>query len=104
MLDKLIDAETYIAIEETKEEPDFVLPKDNTYFNKMWLLYMEYSNKKREHKREIEKLCREELYEIFAVDMDEALKYVYAASKKYHDFLWEIFTNEEILRNVYVAE
>ena len=69
----------------------------------MWLLYKEYSDKKREYERGIEKLCREALYEIFAGDMNEALKYVYAAPKKYHDFLWEIFTDEEILRNVYVS-
>ncbi len=103
VIDKLIDAETYIAIEEMKEKPAFILPKDNAYFDKMRLLYKEYSDKKRVHERGIEKLCREMLYDMFTGDMDEALKYVYAAPKKYHDFLWEIFTDDEILRNVYVS-
>ena len=99
-----IDADTYIMNEELKAEPKFVVLHDNVYFEKLLSTYTDYSDKKKDHKKTIVNMCRKDLSSIFSKDIDEALKYVFALPKKYHGFLWEIFTESEILRNIYIPE
>ena len=85
-----------------KTRPDFTAPKDNPYYQELYsILYNCSTRKKLEWHLEILYKCRGILTGIFH-DMDTALQYIYCASGKdpQHNFLWNIFTTEELLRNI----
>ena len=66
-------------------------------------VYNECNNKKGKWKPPVTTKCREILKNLFGDNMDEALKYVYFCAPGYR-FLWDVFTEEEILSNVYVEK
>ena len=102
--EKEMDADAYIKIEEIKEKSKYVKLDGNDYYNELYLLFSQLTAKKKDYRQAVVNKCREYVTSIFLNDMDEALKYVFAFPKKEdprHDFLWNIFNEDEILRNVY---
>ena len=86
---------------------DFSVPKDNPYYQDLYKKYSSLSaDKDADWKHEIELLCHKETEKLLGSDMNMALQYVYATRDidKSHRFLWNIFTKEEILKNVYEPE
>ena len=86
-----------------KARPDFTAPKDNPYYQELYnILYNCSTRKKLEWHLEIVEKCRKIMTGVFNEDMDTALQYVYCASSKdpQHNFLWNTFTTEELLRNI----
>lgn len=124
-LDKNIDPETFILKEELKKElkqavqngtdsdtskrkkqkADFTAPEDNPYYEELYKTYSSCNARKQEGWHlEIAEKCREHMEKLFNGDMDMALQYVVATSNAgrdtQHNFLWNTFTSNEILRNV----
>ena len=103
-----IDSTAYIKMEKMKTKPRFTAPENNEYFINLYNTYVEYSERKQtEWNKQVVKKCRKELKKIFGKDMCTALKYVYSLPRKndsQQDFLWNMFTDEEIMNNIIAVE
>ena len=107
-----MDADAFIRKEAYQSElkkgkSDFYEPKDNPYYQELYDIYSSCSAfKKTDWNLDIVERCREHLIDLFEGDMDLALRYIYSSSGKdsQHNFLWNVLTGREILRNVYVSE
>lgn len=99
-----IDSTEYIKMEMAKDKPKFAVPVNNDYFNVLYKTYAKYSERKQlEWNKQVVKKCRNELAIIFENDMDLALEYVCslpANKDKEQDFFWNIFTADEIIKNI----
>lgn len=90
-----------------KSRPDFNAPKDNLYYQELYDIYSSCSAfKKTDWNLDIVEKCREYLMDLFEGNMDLALRYIYSSSGKdtQHNFLWNVLTGREILRNINVSE
>lgn len=97
-----MDIDTYMneAENKAKENPSFI-PKNNPYWEELYQAYCEASAEKEAAsvwRRKVQHLCRRHLRALFDGDMDAALCAAYEKSKS--RFLWDVFREAEILRNV----
>lgn len=110
---------------EAVENATNITKQADSYYEKLYKTFSYYNTRKNDNwNSEIVKICRDELNEIFGKEnaesnnMNLALQYVFSipltqlrgnnAEKRIIDaqrnFLWNVFTKEEILRNVYVPK
>lgn len=114
---KTVINDTYKVLTTSTEKPN--------YYDELYAFYSELSTRKKvEWKRELAQKCRNKMQEIMRAEnnvmdeealMDRALKYVFSIPRRQptakgapkiiidsgRSFLWNVFTTEEILRNVY---
>lgn len=100
---KDMTTDDYIANNKKLEEVQNSIYENNEYYKKLYDVYVTCEHRKNEWKRKLPEKCHEMLADIFGNDMDTALKYVYANNAEIRSrFLWDVFTNEEIMRNVFI--
>ncbi len=89
-----------------QEKSRFPIPKGNPYWEELYQTYCKASAKKETAsvwRRKIQDLCRSHLMNIFGENMNTAL--LHAANEKSKSrFLWDVFSKEEILRNIHSPE
>ena len=103
-----LNTEEYIARNNKLREAQESIAKNNYYYNDLYEIYTQCDSRKSEWKRQLADKCHDMVADIFRndkgeADMDMALKYVYTTNAEIRSkFLWDVFTNEEIMRNVFV--
>ena len=95
---------------DTAEETDVTstfLSESSSCFDELYDTYIDAVQGSRNWNVEIVDKCRLKLKNLFRSNMDEAMKYVYYIPSKVdptHNFLWNVFTENEILRNVFFQQ
>lgn len=100
---KDLTTEEYIARSKQLKEAQESISENNNYYNDLYKIYNECDIRKSEWKRQLADKCHDMVARIFDNDMDAALQFVYTTNAEIRSkFLWDVFTNEEIMRNVFV--
>ena len=97
-----MDSDEFLAHNGEMQKRKFTVPQNNPYWEELYLIYSVSAAAKESRdilRQKLTAKCRERLEELFAGDMDAALKYAAAENSK-REFVWDVFRSEEILRNV----
>ena len=101
---RLFDETEFIS--ELEKENDKIGFKESSYYKKLYEIYsanIAEKNSKVIWNEELVKICRQCLREIFDNDLCKALKYYWSkrSEDSVHNFLWNVFTEQEISSQVY---
>ena len=99
--------ETEVLSELEKADDDGF--KKSSCYKKLYEIYLSSVAEKKSKaiwNAQLIKVCRQSLHEIFGDDLCEALKYYWSNRSKdsVHNFLWNVFTAQEIFSQVYVSK